>query len=111
MSSAAELASTLVVMKEFTEAESLTLRVLGVRRRLRGEKHTLTLNSLSTLGLIKRGTSQSHEALSIFKSVLAGRNEVLGPGHPSTKEMAAEIASLQNELELETQLSRSGEEA
>jgi hypothetical protein len=77
--------------------EPLLTRPLAVRRRVLGEEHPATLDSMDELGTLRRKQERYAEAETLFSAVYEGRRRVLGAGHPDTLEAMTSLAEVQLE--------------
>ena len=75
------------------QAEALLARTLETRRRVLGENHLDTLESLSELALVYREQGRFEEAEPLFLEAYEGRQRVLGVDHPETLRAAHDMAS------------------
>jgi CHAT domain-containing protein len=67
---------------KYTEAIPLALKALETRKQLLGDKHPLTLTSLTNLGWLYRDQGAYRRAEPLLRQALETRKEVLGENHP-----------------------------
>ena len=78
----------------YAEAVTLQASVLEIRRRVLGEEHPNTLNSMNSLAGLYRRQAKYAEAEQLDKKVLEIRRRVLGPQHPDTTDSMASLSEL-----------------
>ena len=76
----------------FKEAEELSVRVLEIDKRVLGEEHPDTLNSMANLAVTYRQRGRLEEAEGLEVRVLEIRKRVLGEEHPNTLMSMANLA-------------------
>ena len=69
---------------EYEEALSCKLVALEGRRRVLGEEHKSTLDSLQNLALLLEKMEDYEGSLAYYQQALTGKERVLGKTHPST---------------------------
>ena len=65
---------------------------LEVKRRVRGQRHISTLNSIFSLGECCKEDKQLERALELYEECLQGRQSLLGDDHKDTIECAKCVA-------------------
>ena len=68
----------------YSEAEPLMVKTLALRRRVLGDAHPHTHNTMNNLGIVYSAIGRLHEAERLLEEVLALRLRVLGERHPNT---------------------------
>ena len=68
--------------KQFAKAELLLVKVLEVSRRVLGEEHPFTLNSMNNVGVAYQNVGKFDKALTLHEQILEKRKLQLGPDHP-----------------------------
>jgi hypothetical protein len=70
---------------ELGEAEPLCRTALAAKRRMLGDEHPSTLDSIHNLGLLLWAQGSKAEALEMLRQELEVRRRVLGEDHPHTQ--------------------------
>lgn len=73
-------------------AEGLKVSVLEARKRVLGEEHPSTLNSMANLAATHSDQGRWKEAEELKLSVLEARRRLLGEEHPDTLNSMANLA-------------------
>ena len=79
---------------EYEKAEGFKLAALEGRRRVLGEEHKDTLDSLSNMGVVLLYLKDYEGALDYNQQALRARERVLGKTHPSTLMTAMSMACM-----------------
>jgi len=87
-------------MGHFAMALPLREEALELRRRLLGEAHLDTLNSMHGLGRCLVGVGERVPRLEMLEAVVATARRVLGEAHPTTKHFAEGLAKVRGEVEV-----------
>ena len=74
----------LQAQRKFDEAEPYWQESLDRRRRVLGEAHPDTLNSLNNMGSLRQQQGRPAEAEPFWLEALKKRRQLLGPEHPDT---------------------------
>jgi hypothetical protein len=82
--SALRAGSYLLLLGEFTTAESFLRLSLEIREKVLGLEHPDTLTSVSQLGSVLESQGKYDEAEAMHRRALEGREKVLGREHPDT---------------------------
>jgi serine/threonine protein kinase len=70
--------------RDLARAESLMVPVLAARRRVFGDRHPETLQSIGNLGVLYRRMGRPEAAEPLYREDLAAARAVLGDEHPET---------------------------
>mmetsp|Transcript_88012 Transcript_88012/g.284167 ORF Transcript_88012/g.284167 Transcript_88012/m.284167 type:complete len:91 (+) Transcript_88012:246-518(+) len=87
-------------MGHFAMARPLREQALELRRRLLGEAHLDTLNSMHGLGRCLVGVGECGPRLEMLEAVVATARRVLGEAHPTTEHFAEGPAKVRGEVEV-----------
>jgi tetratricopeptide (TPR) repeat protein len=87
-------ANEFVYQGRYKEAEPLLINLQESRRRVLGEEHPDTLESIADLGLLYEHQGRYNEAEPLFVKVLEIRRRVLGEEHPDTLKSKAHLGML-----------------
>ncbi|KAF1969170.1 hypothetical protein BU23DRAFT_477821 [Bimuria novae-zelandiae CBS 107.79] len=68
------------------EAEELGEQVMETRKRVQGETHPDTLDSMDDLVFIWKGQDRNEEAIAMMKECVRLRERVIGPDHQLTSD-------------------------
>lgn len=74
------------------EAESLGLQVRAAKKKILGEEHPGTLESIDELALIYLSQDRCREAEHLYLEVLAARSRILGEEYPETLKSVGNLA-------------------
>jgi hypothetical protein len=78
------LASTFWAQSRYEEAESLNVQVIEIKKKVLGEEHPNTLNTMSNLAHTWEAEGRFADALALRGSCAQARQRVLGPDHTYT---------------------------
>ncbi|MFT5205253.1 MAG: serine/threonine protein kinase/Tfp pilus assembly protein PilF [Phycisphaerales bacterium] len=84
------IGNTYVALGKYDEAASHLVEALAVRRRVLGDAHPDTLDSINNMGVLLYYQGKYDEALPYYVEALKTKRRVLGDAHPST------LASINN---------------
>jgi hypothetical protein len=76
----------------------LDVEILAGYRRLLGDDHPDTLNSMNSLAVARRDLGDLPGARDLHKQALAARRRVLGDDHPDTLNSMNNLAAVRREL-------------
>jgi len=79
---------------DFDVAEPLLLEAIVGHRRVLGDEHPLTLNSINAMGTMLDRMGRNEDAESYYREALESRRCVLGHGHPDTLQSIDSLGSL-----------------
>jgi tetratricopeptide (TPR) repeat protein len=86
------LATVTEMQGKFAEAEQLHRQALDIKRRVLGEEHPATLDSVNNLAIVVTMQGQFAEAEQLHRQALAIRQRILGKEHPRTLDSASNLA-------------------
>ena len=86
------LANVYLDQGKLEEARKLKEQVLENRRRVLGDEHPDTLNSMNSLGWLFLQQGKLEEARKLYEEVLENRRRVLGDEHPHTLRSMNQLA-------------------
>jgi len=92
------LGATYANLSLLDEADAQLSRAIEIRTAARGPDDLLTIDSLSGLGVVRRGQGRYNEAAEIFERVVERRREALGNGDPQTLRSETNLAYTWNDL-------------
>ena len=94
------LAATLWNQGDLPGARALQEKVLESRRRVLGEEHPDTLNSMGNLAIMLWQMEERRPALHLMQTAAEGRGRVLGWEHPDTLDSLRDVEHMQTALGL-----------
>ncbi|MFB7554481.1 tetratricopeptide repeat protein [Streptomyces brevispora] len=95
----------------YEEAGQLLRRVRGTQLRLFGADDPDTLDTGQGLQLVLGNHGKREEAVALLRSVVAGRQAVLGPWHPATLRSRASLLAMLTAAEIAAEADDEGDEA
>lgn len=95
----------------YEEAEQLLRRVRGTQVRLFGDDDPDTLDTGQGLQLVLGNHGRREEAVALLRSVVAGRQAVLGPWHPATLRSRASLLAILTAAEIAAEADEEGDDA
>ena len=60
--------------------------MIEIRKRVLGEEHPSTLNSMNNLAFTLKDKGENEKAISLMEDCVRKRKQILGQDHPFTKE-------------------------
>jgi hypothetical protein len=98
LTTANNLALSLLLQGKHAEAERINREVLGASKRVLGEEHPLTLNSAANLALSLPLRGKHAEAVEMLQAAFAAQLRVLGSVHPDTLATAGYLESVRSTM-------------
>ncbi len=95
LTSANNLALSLVDQGKHADAERIQREVLGVHKRVLGAEHPGTLSSANNLALSLANQGKYAEAEQMLLATHSSLQRVLGPAHPNTLQVARNLKDVQ----------------
>src|SRR5262249_32190297 len=81
--------------QDYAQAEPLCTEALEVRRRVLGEEHPDTVQSMQILATMYRGQGKYAAAETLYGKVLTSRRRLLGKDHPETLNSLTGLGAVQ----------------
>ena len=83
---------------KLAEAEALYREALAGRRKVLGDEHPETLESVRSLAGVLREQGKLDEAEPVYREALEGRRKVLGDAHPLTLESLKDMVKFRTAM-------------